>query len=263
MKPIKIDHEEVGLSRLIDKFKDKPKVLGLFKSYLRRLNNVEDVFFDLLEKRSIYNAEGAQLDILGSLFNVDRLGREDESYRSAILLKVFQKKDDGTTEVFMESLRIAANTNNVDFWEHESGDVHALVGNGFNSKMYSQLQNTVPAGVNLVLYLDDEGDSLKLSEIAYLAGDLQVDTDGLGTVADLQVDIDGLGTTADLQVQSAAISETDLTYLPELEDPAGVHLLAEIMDRDYYTLTGNLIFDDGSFMVDQSGNALLWESYTF
>lgn len=261
--PVKINHTEVGLDRLITKFKDKPIVVGLLKSYLDEFNTLEDLFFQLLEDRGIYTAEGQQLDILGALFNVPRLGLADSTYRSAILLKISQKDDDGTTEVFMDRLRIASNSDVVDFWEHESGDVHALIGAGFNQSIYSQLENTVPAGVNLVLYIDDLGDSLKLSELVYLGSDLQVNEDGLSTISDLQVDLNGAGNLADLQVQSSETPITDSTYLPEIQDPQGVHLLAEIINRDYYSITGNFVFDDGSYMLDQSGNFLLWESYTF
>ena len=257
--PIQIDHVTQGLSRLITQWQDKPVVVGLLKSYMEQINAVEDTLFQMLEERGIYEAIGVQLDVLGALFGVDRLGRDDGDYRSAILLRIAQLQDDGTTEVFMATLRNISNSDLVDFWEHDSGDVHAYLGGGVTSKTYSQVENAVPAGVNIRIIFDEGGDSFIPAELIPNTADIQV-FDGV-QISDLQVD-DGV-TTSDLQAQTF-LSDTDMRgYLPELEDTEIINPLADLITRDSFSYTGNIVFENGDLMVDENGIPLLWTDYEF
>lgn len=257
--PTKIDQVVLGLKRLITQWQDKPVVVGLLKSYLEQVNTLEDVYFQLLEERGIYEAIGEQLDVIGALFGVSRLGRNDEDYRSAILLKVSQLKDDGTTEVFMQTLRTAGNTNLVNFWEHDSGDVHAYMGEGYTSKSYGVLENAVPAGVNLRLVVDNRGDSFIPTELIPQAGDLQVN-DGI-VISDLQVDDSVV--VSDLQTQTAASLPDDRGKLPELVDVDGLNPLAELIIRDSFQFNDNLIYENSDLMIDENGFELLYTDYNF
>lgn len=257
--PVQINHVEESLTRLISQWQDKPVIVGLLTSYMNQFNDLETAYFQLLQNRSIYDAEGINLDIIGALFDVDRSGRNDSDYRAAILLKISQLQVDGTTEVFLNALRNIGDTNLVDFWEHYDADVHAYMGAGVNSKTYSQVENTVPAGVNIRVIFDDKGDSLLPVELLPNAADLQAD-DGI-TVSDLQVDN---GTTiSDLQVQTFISSSNIRGYLPEIEDISRINPLAELITQDSYSYTGNFIFENGDFMIDENGNLLTWTDYTF
>jgi hypothetical protein len=256
MLPTKIDHVALGLERLITQWQDKPNVVGLLRSFLEQVNTLEDSLFQVLYERGIYEAIGVQLDNIGQLFGVSRLGRNDDDYRAAILLKISQLNDDGTTEVFMQALRTVGNTNAVDFWEHLSGDVHAYMGTGVSIKTYSQLEDAVPAGVNVTIITDDMGDSFLPSELTPLASDLQT-----GLLEDLQVFADGVA--SDLQVQSLNTTVSPRAYLPEIEDLTTINPLSDIINKDSFFFTGEIIFENGDYMIDQDGKKLLWTDLAF
>lgn len=68
----KINHEELAISRLATQFKKSTNLINYIKALLVEANTLEQVFYDLLEKRWIETAEGAQLDILGAIVGQSR-----------------------------------------------------------------------------------------------------------------------------------------------------------------------------------------------
>lgn len=68
----KINHKELAESRLATQFKESTNLISYIRTLLLEADNLEQVFCDLLEKRWIETAEGAQLDILGSIVGQSR-----------------------------------------------------------------------------------------------------------------------------------------------------------------------------------------------
>lgn len=68
----KIYHKDLAISRLVTQFKESTNLISYIESLLVEANNLESVFFDLLEKRWLDTAEGQQLDILGSIVGQSR-----------------------------------------------------------------------------------------------------------------------------------------------------------------------------------------------
>jgi len=252
----RVDHVEQGMSRLITQWKDKPVIVALLKSYLIQHNEIENACFQLLENRSIYNAAGVNLDIIGALFGVRREGMSDEEYRAIILLRISQLNVDGTTEVFMNVLRGIGDTYLVDFWEHLDADIHAYMGAGYNSKTFGQIASTSAAGVAVRIIVDDTEDSFIPVELLPTTADIQVDDGSL--VSDLQVDY-----FADLQAQLYAIDGNVRGNLPEIIETSIINPLADLITQNSTTISDNLIYENGDLMVDEDGNPLLWVSYKF
>ena len=252
MLPQKIDHVEAAKSRLITFFRDKPVINGLFDSVFEGFNDVEDLLFDLLEKRSIYTAEGVQIDSIGEMFGVVRNGLSDEEYRSAILAKISEVNSDGTTEVFMNVMRINTNSNNVNFFEHFSGDVHAYLQEGYDKYTYRQLKRSVPAGVVLTVLVDYKGDSVVLGELIPIFSNL-VDnqsryftTDGLDHVL----------------VQTLSASDYNgKFYFTEIEVADTAYMpLAEILPEKVTVERGRLLYEDGDRILDEKGNFISYSA---
>ena len=168
----KQDHVEIA-KQLLSQWESSPKIMGLVESYMRGFNTIEDILFELLDNRNIYTAVGVQLDIIGFLFNEPRNNRVDLVYRSAILGRISQLYADGTTEKFLESLRVISGSDLVDFWDHMSADVHAYMGSGVTLNTWSSVLNAAPAGVNVRVIFDNRGDSLVPTELLSMAYDLQ------------------------------------------------------------------------------------------
>lgn len=258
--PEKIDHIESGLSKLLDQFKDSPKAQALLAAYLAEANEVEEALLQLLHERGIFEAEGEQLDILGALFGIRRNGKTDTKLRAEILTVAAGLTSDGTTEVFMQVLRTTSGSDYVDFFEHPSGDVHALLGAGSTVDTYSFLSNLVPAGVNLRIYVDDKFDSFAGTELTRQVSDLVTDQN-----ADVTVTPDGVN-TYDLVAQRNEISDLDddaVSILPEINDPQVGPFFAELLFSAVKTTAGSVTDENGNFIVDNNLNNIIWIDYEF
>lgn len=67
-----IDHEQLAESRLATQFKEAVNLIAYIRALLSEANTLEQVFIDIIEKRWLDNAEGVQLDILGSIVGQSR-----------------------------------------------------------------------------------------------------------------------------------------------------------------------------------------------
>lgn len=68
-----INHKELAESRLATQFRDSTNLIAYIKALLVEANTLEQVFQDLLDKRWIDTAEGAQLDIIGAIVGQPRI----------------------------------------------------------------------------------------------------------------------------------------------------------------------------------------------
>ncbi len=89
---------ELAKERLIHQYKDKVYIESLLGSFSPQIQELENVFFDLLEKRSIDTAEGYQLDQLGKIVGQARQGMSDEEYRIRLKARIIQNTSFGEPE---------------------------------------------------------------------------------------------------------------------------------------------------------------------
>lgn len=92
------DHVARGLSRLIQKYKGKPRFEGLLSSYLRRVQELEDAIWEVIEYRLLTNAEGYQLDRIGRIVGRGRNNLSDRDYLIAIRGQIRINRSSGTPE---------------------------------------------------------------------------------------------------------------------------------------------------------------------
>ena len=67
-----IEHRDLAESRMASEFSGSINLIGYIRALITESDNLEQVFQDLLYKRSIDTAFGVQLDILGSLIGQSR-----------------------------------------------------------------------------------------------------------------------------------------------------------------------------------------------
>ena len=118
------DLTEKGLSYLLSYWTDKPNAIGLLRSFLEAFENPLDLLFEILNGVSLFDAEGAQLDLIGKLWQVDRQGMSDENYREALYSRITQNIADSTPEKVIEVLKVASSATEVKLFEHYPGNVH-------------------------------------------------------------------------------------------------------------------------------------------
>lgn len=246
------DHVEIA-KELLEQWSDKPKVMGLVESYFREVNELEGLLFELLNGRSIYTGVGVQLDIIGSLFNERRDGRDDETYRSAILGRISQQYADGTTEKFMQSLRITSGSDYVDFWEHMSADIHAYMGKGVSFNTWSSVLNAAPAGVSVRIIFDDEEDSFVPAEILLPAYDLQTNL-----LEDIQTN-----NGEDIQMTIGISSFSERSIPSEIQDSVLFNPLADLAFSDVGDIAGRVKINIEDLLVHSGSGYVVYQEYYF
>lgn len=92
------DHEAQGVALLISQFRDKPFIEILVKALMTQVQEIEDALFDLLVKRTIDTAVGAQLDVIGKIVGQKRGTFAEETYRTFIRGRVLVNRSSGTTD---------------------------------------------------------------------------------------------------------------------------------------------------------------------
>lgn len=100
----RIDHVELGLSRLPAYLRGKRRWAELLAACLRPLQDVEDTLLEIMRQRNLEDAVGAQLDQLGALVREPRAGLEDVAYRRRIRARIARNRSQGLVE---DVIRIA------------------------------------------------------------------------------------------------------------------------------------------------------------
>lgn len=88
-------HVETARALLIEQFKNRAVLQGFLDCLSRRVQDVENVLWDVIDKRVLDTAVDAQLDTLGLLVGEKRLERTDAEYRGAIRLRICVNRSKG------------------------------------------------------------------------------------------------------------------------------------------------------------------------
>lgn len=90
------NHTEQALGRLIQQYRGKRWIIGLVSTITDGQQGVENAMNVMRMGTLIANAEGAQLDAIGSLAGVERSGLDDATYRAVIYGTVAKNFSDAT-----------------------------------------------------------------------------------------------------------------------------------------------------------------------
>jgi len=157
----KLDQVALGIERLIHQWQDKPIVVGLLTSYLESVQQIEDTYDQLLNERGIETAIGAQLNVIGLIVGEDRKSRLDESYRSAIKLRISINNSDGTEPVVSSLFKQLSGAEEVVFEDVFPAGVRiTLTGplTAIDDDIISELKNilaaTITAELSFVVFVN-------------------------------------------------------------------------------------------------------------
>jgi hypothetical protein len=79
---------ERGLSRLIEQWKDKPRMRAWVSSYLEEVQELREAAWDVLVSRLIDDAENEQLTTLGRLVGQERTNEDDDRFRVLVRARI-------------------------------------------------------------------------------------------------------------------------------------------------------------------------------
>lgn len=149
---------ELALSRLLKQWR-RGSGSGNIRNVLLGLSDAAQELADevlaLIVDRSLLTATGAQLDQYGRLVTEPRLGRDDATYRTAIIARIATNRSSGTPEELIAILLGAAQTDRVRLVEYPVG-VHleyerpTPTSPEQRAVIADQIQKAAPAGVPVV-----------------------------------------------------------------------------------------------------------------
>lgn len=92
------DHAQAGVGLLIEQYKGMPRLEGMLRAYLNRVQELEDAIWSVIIGRLVDYAVGIQLDVLGRLVGQVRNGATDEPYRARIRARIAANRSLGTPD---------------------------------------------------------------------------------------------------------------------------------------------------------------------
>lgn len=163
------EHGLEAVDRLLRQFlagNAGPKLQGLVQSIGETLGEIETVLFDIHEIRHPDNATSTQLDRLGRLVGVQRLGRDDTDYRVAIKAQIAANVSAGTIPELLNILTLVSGTSTVKALSSEGRSYELqAIGATITQEMANAVGQAHPAGVRgAVRYVPDLDNALILGD---------------------------------------------------------------------------------------------------
>lgn len=103
--------------RLLEQFKGLEKFPKFVDAFVAGLQDLENTCFDLLEKTSLLDAEGVNLDTWGEILEEKRNGLSDADYRLLLLGKVATNVSQGTPDDIIAVFKILTRATFIDYNE--------------------------------------------------------------------------------------------------------------------------------------------------
>jgi hypothetical protein len=124
----KTTHVADAQARLLEQFKNQPKILALVDSLTAPEVDAEAVLFAVRAARNIDTAVGVQLDRIGRIVGEERQGREDDVYRLYLKVRVALNRASGTGDEILNvmSLVLGDSLDALEFYYPASLVVEAI-----------------------------------------------------------------------------------------------------------------------------------------
>ena len=112
------DHIDAAKRRLLQQYKDSPRVASLIEILFgRQVQEIEDAAHQFYGRLDIDNAQGAQLDRIGTIVGLTRIGWEDNLFRILLKAKIGKNVSHGRLEDVISVWRLLAQANEVQVVE--------------------------------------------------------------------------------------------------------------------------------------------------
>ena len=158
----KVDYVEQGLDRLLQQYKDKPKIAGIVTPWLVWFQKFEDICWEIITLRYIDTGEGVQLDTIGKILDAPRPGgMVDFDYKIRLKARAIVLRSDGTPPKIQKLLQLCCP---LPFTQEEFDvatlviTLHGIVAGVFDvNALFETLAESKMGGVRLELVYQTSG----------------------------------------------------------------------------------------------------------
>lgn len=155
------DYEQRAHDRLIHYFQGKPRIRAVLGSWAEQIQELETIFWYLLTRRGLSDAEGVWLDVLGDVVGEPRQDRTDAGYRAAIRVRILVNRSNGKLpELIAIAGQMLGTGADVQVTEHAPASimvrVHSDLGDVLPADLIRMLRQAKAGGVRLDLVYPTE-----------------------------------------------------------------------------------------------------------
>lgn len=119
-----LTHVSDAKRRLIQQYKDKPRINSILQAFIEQIQEIETMGKQLNDERSIFTAIGVQLDLVGTIVGLTRLGGESNSdYRVRLHARVSLNVSQGEPERLISTFKLLLGADLVIFQELPPAEV--------------------------------------------------------------------------------------------------------------------------------------------
>ena len=146
------EHSTRVLKELPEQFKNKPNLEKFLKVFTEEMDEIEGMFYDLLFERGLSNAVGKQLDVIGEIVKEPRQGRDDTTYKAAILLRIGFNTANSTEDSVIGLLSSLFQTDNLFIQEDFPANliINGVCHRGYSRDEIADFHKVVAAGVGVI-----------------------------------------------------------------------------------------------------------------
>lgn len=190
------DHVARGLSKFLSQFRNKPLLAALLRSYLNRVQELEDATWEVILNRLLDNAEGVQIDVIGRIVGRGRNNLGDADYKIAVRAQIRINRSSGRPEDVIDVARLSLPPGfTLSYEEIYPAAIYVQIYGGVDFNIDVLYQNLVRAkagGVKLWLVFSTEAPE---NTFTYASGDVPEDDpdrgygDDAGTVGGVYADV--------------------------------------------------------------------------
>lgn len=204
---VEVDYKD-DLELLLQVFKEKPNFVSILEKIGDEFNKPQKCLLEIRDNFQIDTAEGEQLNIIGKIQGIGRLGLSDNDYRNRIKLQIAINNGSGTPEDLISAISGIYSPDKVQIVWQENANLEIFVLNvSMDYDDYNSLLRLVAAGVNLLLVIG--GDT------PFVFYD---DTDGLGFNCMLMEDLTFSDSSTVTFSDDSTVEMVDVT---EFDDEGG------------------------------------------
>lgn len=153
-------HSQDVLNRLMQQYRDKPKIEGFYGAFAEQIQDLENAIYELDAGRQVFDgvmspAVGVQLDQIGTIVGIQRNGLSDAEYLLFIFGKIAENFSDTTIPTILNILGYVFQAEKVLLQEvYPAGIAIQMLGAPIAPSLYpiavSLAQAALGAGIGIV-----------------------------------------------------------------------------------------------------------------